>query len=337
LVEYPIAGRGALIWNSQKRLVLRHKAFRRFIDPYFRMAETERRPVFVMRVDDREATLPLHLLLRELRIPADDDDARQLDLVARALNFVTGIRIGDLIPSEVLTGEASWTGDAMHQDLAVTRINLFILAWVAGYTAERMDRDMLDSLLGGKSVEGELSLALARLAEHVGIAQSGLIVRIAALAAELAHIEALREWLLRGAIRMADVLTRVSLGFTGDSSHMDTLVQIRRLCAKGIAEMRDEFAAVDRLLADPPTALRDCGSVIEAVRLRRDSLYCRWRAWEPFSREWGTIELRRNARTLHLANETYRFLAPRYMTSSEWRGTGRTTLAPARKVGGMLW
>jgi len=326
-----------LIPSSQRRLVLRHPAFRRFIDPHFRMSETERCPVFVRKVDGREATLPLHLLLRELGIPADDEDARQLELVALALNFITGIRIGDPIPSEVLTGEASWTGDAVHQDLAVTRINLFILAWVAGSTAERMNRGMLDSVLGGRSVEAELSLGLAKLAGHLGIAQSSLIVRMAELAAELAHIEALREWLLRGAIRMAKVLTRVSLGFTGDSSHMDTLVQIRRLCAKAIAEMRVEFAGVDRLLADPPTALRDCGTVIEAMRRRRDCLYCRWRAWEPFTREWGTIEVRQNARTLPLANETYKFLAPRYMTASEWRGTSRTMLPPGRAFGGMLW
>ena len=320
--------------GSQNRLVLRHPAFRRFVDPYFRMSRSDGEPVLAFQVDGREATLPLHRLARDLGIAADDDDARQLELVGPALNFVTGIRVGDLIPSEVLTGEASWAGEDVHRDLAVSRINLFILAWLAGYTVDRMDRTTTTSLLQGRSAAKEVSLGIARLAEHLGIDHGSLVVRIAGLATELAYIEALREWLLRGAMRMAEVLTRVTLGFTGDSSHMETLVQVRRLCATGIADIQEEFASVDRMLMDPTNALRDCDGSIATLRRKRDALYSRWRAWEPFQREWCSIELRPNARTQQLANETYQFLAPRYMTAIEWRVTARHA---GRSTAGMRW
>ncbi len=326
-----------MTFGSQNRLMLRHPAFRRFVEPYFRMSKSDGEPVLAFQLDGREATLPLHRLARELGIEADDADARQLELVGRALNFVTGIRLGDLIPSEVLTGEASWAGEKVHRDLAVARINLFILAWLAGYTLDRMDRTTTNGLLQGRSAATEVSLGIARLAQHLGIEHGSLIVRIADLATELAYIEALREWLLRGATRMADVLTRVTLGFTGDSSHMETLVQVRRLCAKGIAEIQKDFASVDRVLADPTNALSDCAGSIATLRRKRDVLYSRWRAWEPFQREWSSIELRPNPRTLHLANETYQFLAPRYMTAVEWRVTGRDGAGAGRATAGMRW
>ena len=327
----------SLILNGQSRLALRHPVFRTFSDPYFRMSEAERQPVFVFQFDDREATLPLKVLMREFGIAADDEDGRQLELVGRALSFVTGLRIGDPIPSEVLTGEASWTGELMHRDLAITRINMFILAWVAGYSADRMDRTTLSSLLQGSNMEAEVSAGLIKLAQHMGLPPTKVLERIAALADEIAHIETLRDWLLRGAMRMSSVMTRMGRTFTGDSTNKETLLQVRRLCSKGIAEMQAEFASVDRLMADPPTALDENGVTVAAIRAKRDALYCRWRAWEPFNREWGTIEARHNARTLHLANETYHFLAPRYMTAVEWRSSTRRVTAPTDAAQGMTW
>lgn len=324
----PPAPAPSLILRPPRRLTLRHPLFRTFSEPYFRMSEADRQPVFAFQLDDREATLPIPRLMREFGIAPQDEDGQLLALVGPSLQFVTGLRIGDPIPSEVLTGEASWIGEMLHRDLAVTRINMFILAWMAGYTADRLDKMTMASVLHGRDVVSEVTAGVAKVALHLGRPPGAVMQRMGALANEIAHIEALREWLLRGAQRMGGVVTRLSRTYTGDSTNKDMLAQIRRLCAKGIAEMQAEFTSVDLVLADPPRALGDGDAALAAIRATRDALYCRWRAWEPFNREWGTIEARANARTMHLAHETYQFLAPRYMTAMEWRGSTRRAAAP---------
>ena len=61
------------------------------------------------------------------------------------------------------------------------------------------------------------------------------------------------------------------------------------------------------------------------------------RAWQPYTTEWATIEAGHNPRTWHLAYDTYRFLAPRFMTTVEWRAapTPGGTGGPTRV--GMVW
>lgn len=102
------AGRTLATALQAPRLVLRHPVFRTFDDPFFRMPEVERKPVLVIRLDDRQASLPVSALMREFSIGPGDEDGVMLAMVTRALEFVTGLRIGDRLPSEILTGEASW-------------------------------------------------------------------------------------------------------------------------------------------------------------------------------------------------------------------------------------
>ena len=92
-----------------RRFVLRHSVFSSFGLSFFRMSEVEHSPVLVIPMDDQEAVLPLHGLMREFRIASTDDDGVMLGMVGPSLEFVTGLRVGDWLPPEILTGEASWT------------------------------------------------------------------------------------------------------------------------------------------------------------------------------------------------------------------------------------
>ena len=66
----------------------------------------------VVKLGERDAAIPLRSLQREFGIPDDSDDGRMLGLIAQSLDFVTGVQIGDALPTEVLTGQASWEPDA---------------------------------------------------------------------------------------------------------------------------------------------------------------------------------------------------------------------------------
>ena len=62
----------------------------------------------VVLLGEREAALPLRALQREFDIADESEDGRMLALIAASLDFVTSLRLGDALPAEVLSGEASW-------------------------------------------------------------------------------------------------------------------------------------------------------------------------------------------------------------------------------------
>ncbi|MEO8716508.1 MAG: hypothetical protein ABI369_16000 [Acetobacteraceae bacterium] len=126
---------------------LRHPMFAAFGTPLFRLAETDNTPVLVVSLGDRDAALPLRPLQREFGIEDDSADGKMLRLIAEALDFVTALRPGDPFPSEVLSGEASWTPDPAHVGVANTRLQLHLVAWItAGGGRDRIDLTP-DSLL----------------------------------------------------------------------------------------------------------------------------------------------------------------------------------------------
>ena len=92
--------------------ILQHRVFTSFGEPLFRRAETDGTPVMVVKLGDREAAIPLRSLQREFAIADDSDDGRMLGLIAQSLDFISGLRIGDALPTEVLSGQASWEPDA---------------------------------------------------------------------------------------------------------------------------------------------------------------------------------------------------------------------------------
>jgi hypothetical protein len=99
-----------------------HRAFAMFGDPLFRLAESDGAPVMVVHLGDKEAAIPLTAMKREFGIEKGSDDGRMLDLVVQSLDFVAGLRIGDPLPPEVLSGEASWEPDEVHLRIANARL-----------------------------------------------------------------------------------------------------------------------------------------------------------------------------------------------------------------------
>lgn len=334
---HPEGGKCSALVGTAPRLVLRHPVFKTFDDPFFRISEVERRPVVVIRMDDREASLPIGGMIREFSIQASSEDGVMLDRVCRALEFVTGLRIGDRLPSEILTGEASWTADEAYHDRAAARFNLLLLAWMSGKPSSSVREDL--AVAGMTPIDGQaLKKGLRRLSDQTGgIGPDQVMQRIQRVSTAFAHIDSLRDQLLRGAQRVGAVLDRLAHNFRGDQTHKELLMQVRRLARIGIADLQSRFDEIDGLVGDIVQAARSPDELVDVIRLHRDRLYVRNRAWDPYNMEWATIEAGNNARTWHLAHETYRFLAPRFMTAIEWR-TATDSSPRARPVrSGMDW
>ena len=310
---------------------LAHRGFVALGQPLFRRAEADGTPVMVVTLGDREAALPLRSLQREFGIADDAPDGRMLALIAAAFDFVSALRLGDPLPQEVCTGEASWEPDATHQAVASMRLRLLLVAWLNDGGAgdgQELDADALLHAAEDPAIRRQVQHALDYAASALGLAsQEAVVELIEDLAHELAFVEALRERLLRRVQAMAQQIERAVKVLRGDVRQMETVAQVRRLIGVALKEIMRRFAEVDAQTGEVMATLRNAERQRAFIRSHRDWLYRSQRAWQPVLVEWEASGMEPDEVTRAMLNRTYRFLAPRFMSVTEWVSATR----PIRK------
>ena len=132
--------------NEPEICQLSHRLFTALGTPLFRRSESDGVPVMVVPLGEREAVLPIVAVQREFGITLDSDDGRMLALVAASLDFVSALRVGDPLPSEVLSGAASWTPDPEHLRIATARLRLQLIDWLNPDGGNRPELDAISLL-----------------------------------------------------------------------------------------------------------------------------------------------------------------------------------------------
>jgi hypothetical protein len=328
---------------SQDLCLLEHRVFSRFGDPLFRRAETDGTPVMVVLLGEREAALPLRALQREFDIPDDSADGRMLALIAASLDFVNCLRIGDALPAEVLTGDASWEPSRQHLRLANARLQLQLAAWLRAGSKEdhaALDPQALLTAADDPALRQQVQEAFGRVAEELKLPTSEAVVpMVESLAQELAYVEALRERLLQPVQSMAAKLARLAQGWRGDGKQLETLTQVRRLTGVALRGIGGRFEELDAQTAEVLSVLRNLESQKTFIRSNRDWLYRTQRAWQPLLLEWEDVGPTFDGRARTALDHSYRFLAPRFMPVTEWISVTRPGAGGKQKVQerGMVW
>ncbi|HEY1933505.1 MAG TPA: hypothetical protein VGG99_15945 [Acetobacteraceae bacterium] len=311
----------------QDRCRLEHPVFLQVGDPVFRRAETDGTPVMVLHLGDREAALPLRSLQREFGIDDASKDGRMLGLIAASLDFVSALRIGDRLPAEVLTGQASWEPTKLHHRLAMARLQLRLAAWHDASTGDDASHTEAHAVLAAAeeaSVQRQVQKAMSKAARALSLPDTEAVSQLLTdLAKELAYIEALREKLLQPVQTMATKLGRMAQSWRGDISQLETLTQVRRLAKLALAKIGERFEQVDGQTGEVMAALRNLESQRTFIRSHRDWLYRTQRAWQPVLQDWETASFTFDDRARGLLARTYHFLAPRFMSVTEWMSNAR--------------
>ncbi|MDE2581707.1 MAG: hypothetical protein KGL52_08740 [Rhodospirillales bacterium] len=306
---------------------LAHRLFASFGPALFRRSDVDDAPVMVVQLGEREAALPLRSLQREFGIPDASEDGRMLARIAESLDFVSVLRPGDPLPREVLTGEASWEPDPLHLEIAQTRLRVSLVDWLnagGGSEREALDAGSLLAVGNDPQLRQQVHTALARAAEALGLQTPAEVVGLLeTLGRELAYIEALRDRLLRRVRLMAGKIERLSRGWRGDASHIETLTQVKRLTGIALRQILGRFEELDAQTGEVMAALRNVESQRAFIRSNRDWLYRSQRAWEPILAQWDTAAGTVDKGTLALLVCTYQFLAPRFMPVTEWISSTR--------------
>jgi hypothetical protein len=320
---------------------LKHRVFRSFGDPMFRRAETDGAPVMVVQLGDKEAAIPLRSLQREFAIPDESDDGRMLGLIAQSLDFIGGLRIGDALPPEVLSGDASWEPDAVHLQIANARLQWQLVAWLnsgTGTDMPNLDAETLLQVADDPARKQQVQQAFAKAAETLGLPSRDAVIQLVEeLARELAYIEALRDRLLRRVRVMAEKLDRMAQAYRGDGAHLETLTQVRRLTSAALKQIDHRFEELDAQTGEVMSALRNADTQRTFIRSNRDWLYRAQRAWQALLLEWDVAGIGFDEGILLLLNRSYQFLAPRFMPVTEWASVTRPAARKDDAARRMVW
>ena len=307
------------------RCVLKHQVFTMLGTVSFRRARADGTPVMVVTLGEREAIVPLRALQREFGIGDDSPDGRMLGLIAESLDYVCGLSLGDRLPSEVLSGQASWEPTAEHRKRAFSIVKLQLLSWIDPDAADPAKGDPIARLETEPALRQQVQLAFERAATELGLASKDAVVALVeALAGELAYIEALRDRLLRVVQMMTGRLERIVATQRGDSQRQETLNRVLRLAHTAREQFVARFDEVAVQTGEVMNSLRNMEGQQAFIRSNRDQLYRAQRAWQPILDRWSDAERGEDVQW-DLISRTYQFLAPRYMPVTEW-----TSAAPAQ-------
>lgn len=313
---------------ASNRCTLEHPLFSRLGDVVFRPAEADGTPSLVMPLGRSTAVLPLRSLQAELGIDDASTDGQMLARIARSLDFVAALRLGDPLPVEVLDGAASWQPSPLHQQLAASRLKLQLISQLGVDTSVDWARSEPQAVLAAAAepaMRPGLQAAYIEAAARLGIPDPAAAAQLAEEAAhEMSFIEALRDWLLRRVLRLTGRLRRLAGGFAQNLSGLELLSRVTRLTSIALGRINARFADVDGQTEVVLDALRALDAWRALIRQHRDWLYCSLRGWEPILAAWDAATLDGSDGTWALLGRTYRFLAPRFMPMQQWQAAPRS-------------
>jgi len=146
------------------------KSFFRSVEgSYFKLLEDTGDAVMIMPLEGGDVSLKLGGIKHELELGPDDHDTKTLDTIAEALKYVRGIRAGDPVPSELLSGKASWEVSQQDRATAHNRVTMQLVSWMSGDETLVTEPDQLAQIIEDPKTREKISAAFAEAAESLGL------------------------------------------------------------------------------------------------------------------------------------------------------------------------
>lgn len=321
LVDIPSPETRPLMIGADSRVVMfEHRFFSMFKDAYFRMAEPNDEPVMVMQVDETEMALPFKSLMREFEIKEDSPDGEMLALIEDSLDYVNFLRVGDVIPKEVLTGEASWDVPEHIRRTAYMRLTIGLVSWLSGGAVRITGSDDITQLVERPEIRESINQALGEAAKELGYGKKNkakVVERLEDLADQIARIDALRHR-FEGIRMIHDKIHTLTSLYRGEPVMVELVVPVARLITSAVKDYEEYLERADTEVDDVMTLLMHMHDRKEVLSEIRNDLYCRLMAWDEMLVDWHRVTVRPGAQIEALLRKTYRFLAQRFLQKDEW-------------------
>lgn len=299
---------------------LKHKFFSVSDEIYFRAGEHEDEFFMVTPIEDQIVELSLSGIKRELKLKNNSHDGFMLSMVEKSLRFVQRIAIGDKIPTELLSGKASWEVTDEHRAVAQKRLTMQLVTWLLGEEEVFTDIEQLNMVADDPNNKAKINDAFESAAKELGVPvdeKEKIIDLVNEFAEELAYIEALRGQFLRLLViqhRFKD-LTDIYLN---DNRMSEEVGRVTTLCEGAFDAFREDFKSIDYHTKNIIDVLKLMPEKIKIVRKFRDDMHSRFWAWRDLIEEWELTPAGRSVTVEKLIQVTYQFLAQRFLAQDEW-------------------
>ena len=227
----------------------------------------------------------------------------------------------------------------------MAKLQLQLVSWISGAAAvdERLTGQMLVVSAEDPALRTRIQDSLREAAKALGLegGANAVSALIEELSQEMAYIEALRDWLLLRAQAMLKRLQQTSQDLLLFApGRRETVLQVLRLASTAVTELTSKFDEVDAQTAEIASALRHLDQQKSFLRPHRDRLYCALLTWEAILAEWDKLPqgvFKGTDGLWRLIDDTYRFLAPRFMTVQEWQGVLAASDKTERSKAAFVW
>ena len=314
-------GKGGDQSEAEPVVAFEHKLFNTMEGGRFILSDHDDKPIYCFKMGDNDVSLPFEGIKREFGLDEDSPDGQMLDLVAEALFFIKELVLGDPLPREVTTGEASWEVEERHRITAYQRITVQLASWISGDEHLVTDAKKLATIAEDPGIKEKINRAFDEAASNLGFTgeqgREEVVKLIEQLAEELSHIEALREKFAH-VLDMEKKIHELRKLYANEMGILEVADPVAKLMTVAVKKYRDTFTDVDSQTGEIISALRNIGPQTEFIRKQRNDLYRRLVAWEEMFKKWGSIILKRSQHNEDLLRETHRFLAPRFMQKDDW-------------------
>ncbi|MBB4264851.1 hypothetical protein [Roseospira visakhapatnamensis] len=308
----------ATAFGGAATVTFEHVFFRKVDDIHFQLDQATQQPVAMVSLGDEVVSLPLEGVRKEFAIASDSPDGRMLALLAKGLKFVKGLRLGDPIPREVLTGDASWEPKDKHRQIAYHRLSMQVLGWLSGDEHVITNPDELMQVAGDPTFRRRVNEAFGEAANALMLSSKEQVTDLLRdLSNDLAYIEALRDEfnaIKRAYLKAQDLRTI----YANEHSMLATAHSLLRLFNLAVEDFTRAFETVDAQTGEIMAALRNLDMVKTYLHTHRDDLRVRLVVWEDLLTAWLDHPMQPGRSLEDLMAATYRFLGPRYMPVDEW-------------------
>jgi hypothetical protein len=307
---------------------------------YFRKSDQTDEPVFVVNLAGEEIILPFPGICREFGIEPKSHDGKMLNMVAHSLDFIKFLMLGDPLPKEILTGEASWDVSTQHKMFAYQRLSMQLVSWMSGGDEMQVtDPEQLLQIADDPATKAKITDAFNAAAKSLGFGDGDgeeVITRIEQLAEEICFIETLREK-FREIIAIEGKLKKLKIVYGREQSVQDLLTPVTQLTVAARGEFEMKFDDIDGQTGEIISVLKNIDAQRLFIRQSRDALYKRLMAWDDLLDAWRDEPVGKSKAVEELVRQTYRFLAPRFMRQDEWSLSSHLHDGPKEEASGQAW
>jgi hypothetical protein len=311
--------------TSPTHVELEHWFFKKLEGVRFQLHQSTGQAGVTIVMAKNEAFLTLASIKKEFNIDSMTADGRMLNLISDGLKYVKGLLIGDELPKEILTGEASWKPSAKHLAIAHQRVAMRLISLVSTDEPTTSDPAELLALADDPEVKKKINESFEVAAVELGLQpeqKEEVIEFVNTLAGELGYIEFLREKFQR-IDAMRERIQKVRALHSRTISIRESSDQVARLIERAKTEYQAIFDEIDSRTSAVVPLLREIDSSIEFIRKVRDDLHVRFMAWDDLLKEWEPSLVEYSIQVNELLRRTHQFLAPRFMSFTDWTAIAR--------------